>query len=173
MTGCQNACIDKLRTYWEVGRSGKVPRSRNSGLKPPQEQVFLPFDLDNVLHLFCLKGAGLSRYEMLCYNNEVSYQFCFHYKTFVNGNQKGYLIFICERLKISGVKFSRITELTVELHLFTPGWNFVPDILFMSYLLKQASVNTHFQQGSVSCVKSRNKITSFLSLATSQNHYGF
>lgn len=36
MTGCQNS-IDKLRMHWEVGRSGNIPPSRNSGLNPPQE----------------------------------------------------------------------------------------------------------------------------------------
>lgn len=53
------------------------------------------------LALILLKWAALSQYEMLCRNNEVSYQFCFHYKTFVMWNQKGHLICICERLSKS------------------------------------------------------------------------
>lgn len=55
--------------------------------------------------IYSVNGAGLSQYEMLCHN-EVSYQFCYCYKTFVKWNQKGHFILhLWKALKISGVEF--------------------------------------------------------------------
>lgn len=130
MSGCQNTCIDKLRTHWLVNIGGKRIWKHSTVKKlragtPSGTGIFaiflgqrLAFILWMELHCHSMKCFAISFIPILLLLQNICKmepERSLHFAS-VKGSKN---------------LWGRIFWISVELHLLIPGWNLVPAILFV------------------------------------------